>query len=79
MSFNPDFLENKAEDDDESFLTVANKCPKCNHKQESLLIMYQKDRYKRDGFTYSSMKIECFVCKWKVSGNYKWKKQLHST
>lgn len=73
MSFTPEFVENKLEDDETSFLTVRNRCPKCKFRQESLIIMYQKDRYKRDDYTYSSMKIECYNCKWKVSDNYKWK------
>lgn len=77
MSFSPKFVSNIDVDDKgkvvKEFLTISNQCPKCRSKQETLLIMYQKDKYRIDEYTYSAMKIECFNCKWKVNGNYKWK------
>jgi len=81
MSFDPIFDYIKIDSFDKikkSKLLITNKCPKCE-SENSLIIMYQKDRYVRGQHIYSTMKIECLQpkCKWKVSGNYKWKQ--HST
>jgi hypothetical protein len=71
MSFNPSLLE-QVDEDGTTLLTIDALCPGCNSKQKSLIIMYRKDLFTRSGVCFASMKIECFKCKWKVAGEYKW-------
>lgn len=75
MSFVPKLTQYKNSDD--QVLLAENPCPKCN-TSNSLILMYQKDRYRRNNHIYSAMRIECFKCKWKVSGTYKWLEQANT-
>lgn len=61
----------------ESAAIVASNCPKCNC-ENSLVITYRKDRYRKGDKTFSNFKIECIRCKWKVVDNFKWNQKQNT-
>lgn len=55
-------------------ITPSSPCPKCD-TQHTLIIMYQKDKDTgHPAYTIRNMKISCFKCNYKVTGNFKWPK-----
>lgn len=54
----------------EEIQVVDNHCPKCG-LENSLVVMYRKDKFIKDKKSHTTMKISCIKCEWKITGNYK--------
>ena len=39
--------------------------------ENSLVVMYRKDKFIKDKKSHTTMKISCIKCEWKITGNYK--------